>query len=61
MIETNTNKLFNLRLINIMGQNVYYSIFNSKAEIDMSGFPTGLYIIQIFNDKDFIFRKIVKQ
>jgi hypothetical protein len=33
----------------------------SVVEIDLSGFPAGIYLIRVFNDEDAIIQKVVKE
>ena len=61
-IETNLNKEQRLEIINLIGQTVYSTIINNtKALINTSAFANGVYILKLYNDKETVVRKFVKE
>jgi hypothetical protein len=63
MIETSDNSLYNINLINIVGQSIYtiYDLRFTNYKIDMSNLPNGVYLIKVFNEKESLVKKIIKQ
>lgn len=65
-IQTNNSLTYNyhLSILNVFGQNVFKTVTNqlNKLTIDLSGNPTGIYLIQIFDEnKNVVNKKIVLQ
>lgn len=59
-IKTNDqNKLVNLYVCNMFGEQVYNEIFKEKSEIDLSGLSKGVYIITLRTDNRSITKKLV--
>ncbi len=60
-IETNSNTKQNLEIVNLIGQSLYtYNIY-SKATVDVSAFPKGVYLIKLNTDKGIFVKKFVKE
>ena len=60
-IETNSNTKQNLEIVNLLGQTMYtYNIY-SKATVDVSAFPKGIYLIKLNTDKGTVVKKFVKE
>ena len=60
-IETNINTEQKIEIINLIGQTVYTTIINKKATINTSAFARGVYILKLYNDKESVVRKFVKE
>ena len=51
-----------LSIFNIQGQQLFTQpITKHKTEIDLSHLPKGIYIVKVWNDKDVMVRKVIKQ
>jgi hypothetical protein len=68
IIETSNNDLFNISLTNIVGQTVkqlgirnYELGITHYSVIDMKNLANGMYLIKIFNEKEVLVKKIIKQ
>ncbi len=61
VIETNDKSQFNLRISNVYGQSIYYSILNKKNIIDIKNLNSGIYIVEVTNEKGREIRKIIKE
>ena len=52
----------NILIIDIFGKKVYEEVYNSKTiKVPFNNFKTGLYIIKIQSDSDFIMKKVLKK
>jgi len=60
-IELNSNTNQSFEIINIVGQTIYTSSINKKATVNTSAFAKGVYILKLYNDKETIVRKFVKE
>ena len=61
-IETNSDKVQRLEILNLMGQTVYTSyINNKKTTINTSAFANGVYILKLYTDKETVVRKFIKE
>ncbi len=60
-IETNSNTEQILEIVNLIGQTIYTSIINRKANINTSAFAKGVYILKLSSDKETVVRKFVKE
>ena len=60
-IETNINTEQKLEIVNLIGQTVYTSYINNRANINTSAFAKGVYILKLSSDKETVIRKFVKQ
>ena len=45
----------------MVGETVYTSYINKKATINTSTFPSGVYILKLYTDKETVVRKFVKE
>ena len=59
-IETNSNTKQNLEIVNLLGQTMYTYYIYSKATVDVSAFPKGIYILKLNTDKGIVVKKVVK-
>ena len=59
-IETNSNTKQNLEIVNLLGQTMYTYYIYSKATVDVSAFPKGIYILKLNTDKGIVVKKFVK-
>jgi hypothetical protein len=55
--------LVRIEIINIIGEQLTSWELNGKDyyELDMTGFPNGIYILKIFDGKQIINHKLIKQ
>ncbi|MEI6124371.1 MAG: T9SS type A sorting domain-containing protein [Bacteroidota bacterium] len=60
-IATNSNIKQSLEIYNMAGQSVYTSDLLANTTIDISGFPTGVYIIKLNSDNETLVKKFVKE
>jgi len=60
-IETISNTVQSLEIVNLIGQTVYKSNINKKATVNTSAFAKGVYILKLSSDKETIVRKFVKE
>ena len=60
-IETNSTKEQRIEIVNLIGQTVYTTIINKKAIVNTSSFPSGVYILKLYTDKETVVRKFVKE
>jgi hypothetical protein len=60
-IATNSATNQKLEIYNITGQAIYTSDMLAYKSIDISGFPSGIYILQLKTDKEILVKKFVKQ
>jgi hypothetical protein len=61
-LPTQPSKNTTLTISNTNGQQlITQAIIEPQTEIDISHFPAGIYIIKVWNDKDVMVRKIIKQ
>lgn len=57
------NQLESIEIINVLGEKIYSASLKLQAskEIDLSGFPDGIYVIKIYSGESVHTEKIVKQ
>lgn len=60
-IETNNVTVSSISLYNILGKNVYSQNGLLNNELDISALSSGVYLMQINSDEDFITKKIIKE
>ncbi len=60
-IESPTNANQKLEIINLLGQTMYTYYIYSKATIDVSSFPKGVYLIKINTPNGVVVKKFVKE
>ena len=60
-IETNSNTKQNLEIVNLLGQTMYTYYIYSKATVDVSALPKGIYLIKLNTDKGIVVKKFVKE
>ena len=60
-IETNANYKQSLEIVNMLGQSMHTYYIYSKATIDISTFPKGIYFIKLNTEKGIIIKKFVKE
>ncbi|MFZ4399588.1 MAG: T9SS type A sorting domain-containing protein [Bacteroidales bacterium] len=60
-IETNSIQEQRIEIVSLLGQTVYTTSINKKATVNTSAFPSGVYILKLFNDKETVVRIFIKQ
>ncbi len=60
-IETNLNTVQKIEITNLIGQTVFTSYINKKVTVNTSGFANGVYILKLYNDKETVVRKFMKE
>ena len=60
-IATGSSTKQSLEIHNLKGQAMYSSEILGNKSIDISGFPTGIYILKLNSDRETIVKKIVKE
>ena len=61
-LQTQPSKNTNLTLSNTNGQQlISQPITEPQTEIDIRHLPNGIYIVKVWNDKDVMVRKVIKQ
>ena len=60
-IETNSTTKQNIEIVNLLGQTMYTHYIYSKATVDVSAFPKGIYLIKLNTDKGIVVKKFVKE
>lgn len=61
-IDTTESKNKMIQIFSLLGQKIYERELNSNLEkIDMSSYPSGVYVVLIFDEKYLISRKIIKK
>jgi hypothetical protein len=60
-IATNSTTKQSLEIYNMAGQSIYTSFIQGHASIDISTFPTGVYIVTLNSDKETLVKKFVKE
>jgi hypothetical protein len=61
-LPTQPSKNISLTISNTNGQQlITQPIAEPQTEIDISNFPVGIYIIKVWNDKEVMVRKVIKQ
>ena len=62
IVETKaSNSAQHFNVVNMLGQIIYSSRISSRAIVNMSGFQSGLYMIQLYNENSIQTKKIFKQ
>lgn len=49
MIETKDDQLYNLDILNQLGQSIFINTFSSKTTVDISDYNKGIYIVTLSN------------
>ncbi len=61
-IQTAASKIYSIRIVDVYGKIVFYNTINgTNAIINMKGFASGMYSVQIFTDEGILIEKLMKQ
>ncbi len=50
----------NLKILDMMGRTLLYTPFNNQASIELAGYASGLYIINVYNENGIATSKFIK-
>ncbi|MBN8695456.1 MAG: T9SS type A sorting domain-containing protein [Bacteroidetes bacterium] len=60
--ENSISESYTLNIVNVLGETVYFKQLNDpKLQISVDDFPSGIYIVQVQNEKGIWSKKFIKQ